>query len=371
MGNTMSSSFSGFYKGKRVLVTGHTGFKGSWLSIWLRELGADVIGYSLNPYTDRDNFVMSKLSEKIVDIRGDVRDFENLKSVFNKYKPEIVFHLAAQPLVRLSYDIPRETFEQNVMGTINVLECVRLNDYTKVCVNITSDKCYDNKEWIWGYRENDPVGGFDPYSASKGCAELAISSYLKSFFSPEDFEKHGKAVASVRAGNVIGGGDWAKDRIIPDSIRSFDSDRPIEIRSPNAIRPWQHVLEPLSGYLLLGSRLLSDPKKFCGGWNFGPNIESLITVKNIVEKLIISMGKGSWLDTSDKTQLHEAELLNLDCSKALFYLKWKPSLDIDRCIELVAKWYSSYTNEDVYGLCVKQIEDYSQEARKAKNAWAL
>ena len=368
--DTLQKLFNGYYKNKNVLVTGHTGFKGSWLSVWLHELGANVIGYSLAPYTQRDNFELSLLKNKIVDLRGDIRDFDKLKSVFEKYKPEVVFHLAAQPLVRLSYDLPRETFEQNIMGTVNVLECVRQTSSTKVCINITSDKCYENKEWIWGYRENDPMGGYDPYSASKGCSEIIISAYIRSFFSPATFSTHNKAVASVRAGNVIGGGDWAKDRIIPDCIRAIESNVPIEVRSPKAIRPWQHVLEPLSGYLHLASMLYANPKRYSGAWNFGPNIESLINVEQIVEKFLIGMNKGTWLDTSDKANLHEATLLNLDCSKAFYYLNWKPTFNIDQCIKLVTEWYSEYEKNDVYKICVAQISQYTQVAKCIGNTWS-
>jgi len=244
--------FNNIYRGKTVLVTGHTGFKGSWLSIWLSELGAKVIGYALDPYTERDNFVLSGLGKKIVDIRGDIRDRDKLEKVFLKYTPEIVFHLAAQPLVRLSYEMPVETYETNVMGTVNVLEAIRKTKDTRIGIMVTTDKCYDNKEQLWGYRESDPLGGYDPYSSSKGAAEIAINSWRLSYFNPQDHAKHGKAIASARAGNVMGGGDWAKERIIPDCIKALEAGIPIEIRSPQSVRPWEHVLEPLSGYLLLG-----------------------------------------------------------------------------------------------------------------------
>ena len=273
--------FNNVYKNKTVLVTGHTGFKGSWLSIWLRELGANVIGYALDPYTEKDNFVLAKLEDKITDIRGDIRDKKNLKEVFDKYKPEFVFHLAAQPLVRLSYENPIETYEINVMGTINVLECIRETPETKIGIMITTDKCYENKEQIWGYRETDPLGGYDPYSSSKGAAEIAISSWRNSFFNPKDYEKHKKSIASVRAGNVIGGGDWSLDRIIPDCIRALEKDEAISIRNPKAIRPWEHVLEPLNGYLLLGQKMYEEPSKYCEGWNFGPNLDSIVSVCKI------------------------------------------------------------------------------------------
>ena len=251
----MIDIFHDFYRGKRVLVTGHTGFKGSWLSIWLHELGAEVVGVAQDPFTERDNFVLSGIGQKIkADIRANIRDGERIKEIFRQYQPEIVFHLAAQPLVRLSYDIPVETYQTNVMGTIHILEAIRFTDSVKVGVMITTDKCYENREQIWGYRENEPMGGYDPYSSSKGAAEIAIASWRRSFFNPEEYEKHGKSIASVRAGNVIGGGDWALDRIIPDCIKALEAGKPIEIRSPKAIRPWQHVLEPLAAICFLRKR---------------------------------------------------------------------------------------------------------------------
>jgi len=350
--------FNNIYKGKKVLVTGHTGFKGSWLSIWLNELGAEVIGYALDPYTDKDNFVLAELKDKIIDIRGDIRDKNKLQEVFNKYRPEIVFHLAAQPLVRLSYDIPVETYEVNVMGTINVMECIRATEETKVGIMITTDKCYENREQIWGYRENEAMGGYDPYSSSKGAAEIAINSWRRSFFNPKDYEKHGKAIASVRAGNVIGGGDWAKDRIIPDCIRALEEGKDIEIRSPKSIRPWEHVLEPLSGYLLLGQKLLENPVKYADGWNFGPDLDSIVTVWEIGKRVIKYYGKGELKDISNPNELHEAKLLALDIAKARFELGWKPSLNIDETIEMTVEWYREYMNRDVYELCVEQIKKF-------------
>jgi len=349
-------NFNNFYKNKKVLITGHTGFKGSWMSMWLLHLGAKVIGYALDPYTSKDNFVVTNLSHKMVDIRGDIRDFKKFNSVVEKYKPEIIFHLAAQPIVRLSYKIPRETIETNVMGTENVLESFRKSKSAKNLVIITSDKCYENKEWIWGYRENDPVGGYDPYSASKGMVELLSLAYVKSFFNPKDFKKHGKVVATVRAGNVIGGGDWAKDRIIPDCIRALENDEPIRVRSPQSIRPWQHVLEPLNGYLLLASKMQEDPEKYSGAWNFGPNPESIITVKEVVEKVIKYYGKGTWKDVSNSNELHEARLLNLDTSKARFLLGWKPRLNIDEAIRLTVEWYKNYKSGQIFEMSEKQVE---------------
>ncbi|WP_261974104.1 CDP-glucose 4,6-dehydratase [Fusobacterium varium] len=353
-------NFNNVYKGKRVLITGHTGFKGSWLSIWLKELGAEVIGYSLEPYTEKDNFVLSHLSEKIVDIRGDIRDRKHLRKVFDKYQPEIVFHLAAQPLVRLSYDIPVETYETNLMGTINILEEIRNCENTKIGIMITTDKCYENKEQIWGYRENEAFGGYDPYSSSKGACEIAIQSWRKSFFNPKDYEKHGKSIASVRAGNVIGGGDWAKDRIVPDCIRALEEGKDIEIRSPRSIRPWEHVLEPLSGYLLLGQKMMEDPTKYCEGWNFGPNLDAIVNVWEVAEKIVKNYGKGNLKDISDPNALHEAKLLLLDITKSRFELGWKPTLTIDKSIELTAEWYKRYISEDVYQLCIEQINRFSK-----------
>jgi CDP-glucose 4,6-dehydratase len=358
--------FKNLYKSKKILVTGDTGFKGSWLSIWLHQLGANVIGYALDPYTERDNFVLSKLDQKIIDIRGDVRDIENLKLVFKKYQPEIVFHLAAQPLVRLSYELPRDTLEQNIMGTVNILECVRQFDCVSVCVVITSDKCYENKERLWGYREDEPLGGRDPYSVSKACAELVTNAYIRSFF--QNMTR--KGIATVRAGNVLGGGDWSKDRIIPDCIRALEENRPIEIRNPGAVRPWQHVLEPLSGYLWLAANLLQDPVKYMGAWNFGPDMDSLVTVKDVVEKLLSIYGKGKWHDVSDSNSAHEANMLALDCSKAFYQLRWKPSLTLDSCLSLTVEWYKKYVEHDVYDICTSQISDYIEQAKQRKNVWA-
>lgn len=356
----MTDILNNFYKGKRVLVTGHTGFKGSWLCIWLNELGAEVIGVAKDPFTERDNFVLSGIGRRIkADIRADIRNGEKMKEIFAEYQPEIVFHLAAQPLVRLSYDIPVETYETNVMGTINIMEAIRSTDSVKVGVMITTDKCYENKEQIWGYRENEPMGGYDPYSSSKGAAEIAISSWRRSFFNPNDYgKKHHVSLASVRAGNVIGGGDWALDRIFPDCIKAIEAEKPIAIRNRTAVRPWQHVLEPLSGYMLLASKMWEEPTKFCEGWNFGPRAESISTVWEVASKLIANYGKGELKDMSDPNAVHEANLLMLDISKAKFKLGWEPRMNIDQCIALVADWYKRYKTEDVYSLCVEEIERY-------------
>lgn len=351
--------FDGFFNGKRVLVTGHTGFKGSWLSIWLNELGAEVVGVSLDPYSDKDNFVLSGIGKNIkADIRADIRDGKRMKEIFREYKPEIVFHLAAQPLVRLSYDIPVETYQTNVMGTINVLEAIRESDSVKVGVMITTDKCYENKEQIWGYRENEPMGGYDPYSSSKGAAEIAIASWRRSFFNPELYEKHGKSIASVRAGNVIGGGDWAMDRIIPDCIRALESRQTINIRSPKSVRPWQHVLEPLSGYLLLAKKMWEDPTKYCEGWNFGPKSDSIADVWKVASLLIKNYGSGSLEDISNPNDRHEAKLLMLDISKAKYLLGWEPRMNLHECITMVTDWYKRYQEESTYELCKSQIEEF-------------
>lgn len=350
--------FDNFYRNKRVLVTGHTGFKGSWLSIWLHELGAEVIGVALDPYSEKDNYVLSGIGERITDLRGDIRDGKLMKEIFRQYQPEVVFHLAAQPLVRLSYDIPVETYETNVMGTINILEAIRATDSAKVGVMITTDKCYENKEQIWGYRENEPMGGYDPYSGSKGATEIAIASWRRSFFNPDQYEKHGKSIASARAGNVIGGGDWALDRIIPDCIRALEANNPIEIRSPKAIRPWQHVLEPLSGYLLLAQKMWNEPTKYCEGWNFGPHAESISTVWEVATKVVENYQSGQLKDLSDPNALHEAKLLMLDVSKAKFQLGWEPRMNIDETVRLTVEWYKRYKQEEVYGVCVEEIKKY-------------
>ena len=355
----MIDLFNGFYKGKRVLVTGHTGFKGSWLSIWLHELGADVIGIGLEPCSAKDNFVLSGIGSKIkADIRADIRNLQKMKEIFAEYRPEIVFHLAAQPLVRLSYEKPVETYETNVMGTINILEAIRVTDSVKVGVMITTDKCYDNKEQLRGYKEDDPFGGYDPYSSSKGACEIAIQSWRRSYFNPEQFDKHGKSIASVRAGNVIGGGDWSLDRIMPDCIRALESGKPIDIRSPKSVRPWEHVLEPLSGYMLLAQKMWNKPTEYCEGWNFGPEVESVSTVWEVATELVKNFGKGELKDSSDPNAVHEAQLLMLDITKAKTRLCWKPRLNMQQCLTLVADWYKRYKSEDVYNLCVEEIDSF-------------
>ena len=352
--------FNNFYKGKRVLVTGHTGFKGSWLSIWLHELGAEVVGVSQDPFTNRDNYVLSGIGNKMMaDLRSDICDGQKMKEIFQKYQPEIVFHLAAQPLVRYSYEQPVETYEANVMGTIHVMEAIRATKSVKVGVMITTDKCYDNKEQMLGYKEDDPFGGYDPYSSSKGACEIAIQSWRRSFFNPEEYgKKHHVSLASVRAGNVIGGGDWALDRIIPDCIKALEQNKVIDIRSPKAIRPWEHVLEPLSGYMLLAKKQWEQPTEYCEGWNFGPESESVSTVWDVATELVKNYGKGELKDSSDPNAVHEAKLLMLDITKAKTKLGWKPRMNMQQCMALVADWYKRYRSDDVYQLCVEEITKF-------------
>lgn len=356
----MLDIYNNFYKGKKVLVTGHTGFKGSWLCIWLHALGAEVIGVGLDPYSYRDNFSLSEIGNKIkADIRADIRDIKKMKNIFEEYQPEIVFHLAAQPLVRLSYSIPIETYETNVMGTINIMEAIRNTKSVKVGIMITTDKCYDNCEQIKGYVETDPFGGYDPYSSSKGACEVAIQSWRRSFFNPNDYgHTHTVSLASVRAGNVIGGGDWAIDRIIPDCIRALETTKVIEIRSPKAVRPWEHVLEPLSGYMLLAKKMWYNPTEFCEGWNFGPEQESVLTVWEIAASIIKNFGFGTLKDKSGPNALHEANLLMLNINKAKERLGWHPRLNAQQTVALTADWYKRYKSENVYNLCLEEITKF-------------
>lgn len=356
----MIDIYNGFFKGKKVLVTGHTGFKGSWLCIWLHELGAEVVGVGLDPYSERDNFVLSGIGNKIkVDIRADICDGEMMKHIFAVNQPEIVFHLAAQPLVRLSYEIPVETYEVNVMGTIHIMEAIRATKSVKIGVMVTTDKCYDNCEQLEGYVETDSFGGYDPYSSSKGACEVAIQSWRRSFFNPENYgEKHTVSLASARAGNVIGGGDWAKDRIIPDCIRALETTKIIDIRSSKAVRPWEHVLEPLSGYMLLSQKMWDNPTEYCEGWNFGPEQESVLTVWGVASAIIENFGFGELKDVSDSNELHEANLLMLNINKAKTRLGWYPRLNAKQTAVLTSDWYKRYMTENVYDLCVEEINKF-------------
>ncbi|MBE0651542.1 MAG: CDP-glucose 4,6-dehydratase [Bacteroidales bacterium] len=356
--------FKDIYKGKKVLITGDTGFKGSWLTIWLLEMGAKVYGYALPPKTDQDNFVTTELSSKIIHKDGDVRDFSRLSSFFSEVKPDIAFHLAAQPLVLESYADPVNTFSSNLMGTVHFFEAVRMSDSVKAAINITSDKCYQNNEWVWGYRESDPMGGKDPYSASKGASELITSSYLSSFFSKEKTPN----IASVRAGNVIGGGDWANDRIVPDFFRSVQRNEILKIRYPNATRPWQHVLEPLSGYLLLGAKLLTEGKIYSGGWNFGPLGDAHHSVETLIKKTIHILGKGEYKPIENLEKLHEAHLLKLDISKAIHYLKWNPTLNFDETVRFTVDGYKSeWEATDVYRSRVDQVQSFVELSLRRNN----
>ena len=347
-----------FWSGKRVLVTGHTGFKGSWLAIWLDMLGAEVAGYALEPLTPNENFVLTGLEKRLTHKIGEIRDYECLQKFFRAVNPEIVFHLAAQPLVRKSYSDPKSTYDINVGGTVNLLECCRQTDSVKAVVNVTTDKCYENKEWVWGYRENDRLGGYDPYSSSKACSELVTEAYRKSFFNPEACALHGKSLASARAGNVFGGGDWQVDRIVPDCIRALELGEPVIVRSPHAVRPWQHVLEPLSGYLLLAEKLFENPALYAEGWNFGPEESSFLPVGKLVDLIVRTWGEGSWEDHSRAEALHEANLLKLDISKAKSNLGWSPVWNIDKAVAETASWYRQYRTGDVHDLCCRQIKDY-------------
>lgn len=339
------SDLAAFYRGKRVLVTGHTGFKGAWLTLWLEHMGAKVIGYSLDPPSDPYLFGVLGLDAGISHNLADIRDMGRLSAVFAEHAPEVVIHMAAQPLVRLSYAEPRLTYETNVMGTVNVLEAVRATPSVRVAVNVTSDKCYENREWVWGYRENDPMGGHDPYSSSKGCAELAAGAWLRSFFPPSEHGRsHHVALASVRAGNVIGGGDWGLDRLLPDCMRAFAKGEEVVIRNPGATRPWQHVLEPLSGYLTLAMRLAGDPS-LAGGWNFGPTDEDVATVADVVGRVAELWDGGKWR-VDDSPQVHEARLLKLDCSKARFDLGWNARWGLAAALEETTAWYRRFYSGD-------------------------
>lgn len=335
-----------FWAGKTVLLTGHTGFKGSWLSLWLQSMGAKVIGYSLTPPTKPSLFEVANVAENMTSIVGDVRDFSALSAVFEKYQPVIMIHMAAQALVRYSYTNPIETYSTNVMGTVHVLEAARLTKSVRAIVNVTSDKCYENKEWAWGYRENEAMGGYDPYSNSKGCAELATAAYRNSYFHPEKYQAHGVALASGRAGNVIGGGDWAEDRLIPDIMRAITQGKPVNIRNPHAIRPWQHVLEPLSGYLQLAQKLYEEGASYAEGWNFGPSDEDAKPVQWIVEKLTQSWGEGANWMLDEGNHPHEAHYLKLDCSKAKARLGWHPRWHLEETLSAIIDWHRAYQNSE-------------------------
>jgi CDP-glucose 4,6-dehydratase len=335
-----------FWKGREVFLTGHTGFKGSWLSLWLDMLGAKVTGYALEPPTCPSLFEQAGVASAVRSIQADIRDLPRLVAAVAEYRPSVIFHLAAQSVVRRGYEDPIETYSSNVMGTVNILEAVRRLGQPCVLVNVTSDKCYENREWIWGYRENDPVGGHDPYSNSKACSELITAAYRDSFFRVEDFRRQGIAVASARAGNVIGGGDWTTDQLIPDLMRAFLAGEPCLIRNPSAIRPWQFVLEPLRGYLMLAEKLAEDPGQFASAWNFGPDEVDAKPVSWIANELASSWGdRASWKQDAG-SHPREAQVLMLDASKARTCLGWHPVLLLDRALEWIVEWYHALQARD-------------------------
>lgn len=348
-----------FWKGKKVLVTGHTGFKGSWLSLWLQNLKANVVGVSLDPPTTPNLYEQAKVAGGMVSLRGDIRDLDRMKSIFEEYQPEIIFHLAAQPLVRYSYREPVETYATNVMGTLHILEAIRTSKSVRAAVMVTTDKCYENREWEWGYREIEPMGGHDPYSSSKGCAELLIASYRDSYFCAQEYPHHKVAIASARAGNVIGGGDWAEDRLIPDIIRAFEINETVRIRNPNAIRPWQHVLEPLGGYIRLAEHLFIDGIQWTEAWNFGPKEDDAKPVEWILKEIAQLWGENAAWCIDEGEQPHEANYLKLDCSKAHSRLRWQPRWTLDQALRQIVIWHKEATNSSTpRALCQKQITEY-------------
>lgn len=349
-----------FWNNKKVLITGHTGFKGSWLSLYLHHLGAEVTGLSLDENPQQSLFHILGMRDCIESVKGDIRDLSLLQEVMSRVSPDVVFHLAAQSLVRDSYLNPVETYSTNVMGTVQVLEAVRHVDSVRSVIIVTSDKCYDNKEWVWGYRENDAMGGYDPYSSSKGCAELVTSAYRSSYFS----EDSKTLIASVRAGNVIGGGDWAKDRLIPDAVRAFSNNERVIIRNPDAVRPWQHVLEPLGGYMKLAQLLYESKREFAQGWNFGPADEDIRPVSWVMDQLVGLWNDGAGWSLDDGKQLHEAKLLVLDNSLSRFKLGWRPQLSLNQALEWVVEWYKAYYDKgDVLQVSLEQIKRYIKGGR--------
>lgn len=350
-----------FWANRRVLITGHTGFKGSWLCLWLDRLGAQVHGYSLPPPTVPSLFELADVKNTLQShYISDIRDANALAAIINSIKPEIVIHMAAQPLVRDSYRIPVDTYSINVMGTVNLLEAVRNCSSVRAVVNVTTDKCYENKEWVWGYREHEPMGGYDPYSNSKGCSELVTSAYRQSYFNPNQYQQHGVALATARAGNVIGGGDWATDRLVPDIIRALINKEPVRIRNPHAIRPWQHVLEPLSGYLCLAQHLFEQGPAFAEGWNFGPVDEDAKPVGWIVDRLCKLWGNDASYTIDSGDHPHEAQYLKLDCSKAKMRLGWQPCWSLETALEKIVEWGKFYSaGGKLRDCCCDQICKYS------------
>jgi len=345
-----------FWDRKKVFLTGHTGFKGSWLALWLQSAGARLTGFSLEPPTQPSLFELANVGKGMNSLLGDIRDLDLLKHTLKRDEPEIVLHFAAQPLVRPSYASPVETFQTNLMGTVHLLEAIRGLDSVRAVVCITTDKCYENKEWPWGYREYEPMGGHDPYSASKGCAELAISAYRRSFFSPAEHDSHAVAVASARAGNVIGGGDWGQDRLVPDIMKTFMKKQSVVIRNPQAIRPWQHVLEPLNGYLMLAEQLFEEGPRYAEAWNFGPQEEDARPVAWVVERLVELWGPGAAWQLDEQPNAHEAQHLKLDCSKARRDLDWRPKTDLQTALQWTVEWFRSYQDgSDMRSVTESQI----------------
>lgn len=353
-----------FWSRKKVFVTGHTGFKGTWLSLWLQQLGAEVTGFALQPPTQPSLFKVVRVEHGMNSIIGDIRDGEILTNIIKKTEPDIVIHLAAQPLVRQSYVDPVLTYSTNIMGTIHLFEAVRQTPSVRTVINVTTDKCYENKEWMWGYRENEPMGGFDPYSSSKGCSELVTAAYRNSFFNMLRDDKHQVAIATARAGNVIGGGDWSNDRLIPDVLRAIETGQSVKIRNPNAIRPWQHVLDPLNGYLVLAEKLYIEGLAFAEAFNFGPTEEDSKPVQWIVEQLIESLDEKVRWYVDDGMHPHEANYLKLDCSKARVMLGWQPKWNLTHAIQAIIAWHRVYrsnpSSETMRSLCLQQIKEFSQ-----------
>lgn len=344
-----------FWRNKKVFLTGHTGFKGSWLSLWLQSMGATVYGFAKEPPTNPSLFVEAKVLSDMTSEIGDIRDFDSLSQSIKKFNPDVLIHMAAQPLVRYSYINPIETYATNVMGTVNVLEASKFCHNLKAIVSVTTDKCYENREWVWGYREDEPMGGHDPYSSSKGCAELVTAAYRNSFFQSDDAPK----VASARAGNVIGGGDWAQDRLIPDILRAFEKGNEVVVRNPLATRPWQHVLEPLSGYLVLAQHLYNEGNKFAEAWNFGPRDEDCRPVQWILEQMVGSWGEGASWRLDDQDNPHEAGFLKLDCSKAASKLSWFPKWKLDYTLQQIVNWHQAWlANENIKDKCLQEIADF-------------
>ena len=353
----------GFWRDKTVFITGHTGFKGGWLALWLQKLGARVVGYALPPPTTPSLFETARVAESMVSLEGDIRDFSRVQKTLGERQPEIVFHLAAQALVRYSYAQPLETYATNVLGTAHVLEAVRSVPSVRAVVVVTSDKCYENREWLWGYREDEAMGGYDPYSSSKGCAELVTAAYRRSFFNPACYAEHEVAVASARAGNVIGGGDWAADRLVPDMIRALLAGAPVRIHNPQAIRPWQHVLEPLSGYLRLAQKLYEEGVAYGEGWNFGPDSEDAKPVHWLVERLIQAWGEGASWQMDAGSQPHEAHYLKLDCAKARERLGWRPRWSLEQGLQATMAWYRAYADGvDLRAWSLQEIADYQADS---------